>query len=96
MFRRRPVRISSNDSVGLPWAPWFRCVQLYVVTLRVSKTSPILNLELWQPGAKTIGKYPMTPRGLKREFEHYPGNARTALVYLELAPDPWGILASVP
>ena len=38
----------------------------------------------------------MTPRGVKREFEHYPGNARTALVYLELAPDPWGILASVP
>ena len=38
----------------------------------------------------------MTPRVLKRGFEHYPGDARTALGYLELAPDPWGILASVP
>ena len=61
-----------------------------------AKPSPILNIELRQPGAKTIGKYPMTPRGLKREFEHYPGNARTTLVYLELAPDPSGSLASVP
>ena len=38
----------------------------------------------------------MTPRVLKRELSHYPGDTRTALVYLALAPEPSGNLALVP
>ena len=56
---------------------------------------PNLDFELWQPASKAIRKYPMTPRGIETGIGALSWQIRTALFYLEMAPDPSGGLASV-
>ncbi len=56
---------------------------------------PNLYFELWQPASKAIRKYPMTSRGIESRIGALSWQIRTALFYLDMAPDPSGSLASV-
>jgi hypothetical protein len=56
----------------------------------------IFDFEPWRPQSKNHREIPNDSLGIETVIGKYPGNIRTALVYLEFAPDPSGSLASVP
>ena len=63
----------------------------------LNTTGSNFDFELWQPERKDHREIPDNSQGIcNGNWGNYFGNIRTALVYLELAPDPSGSLASVP
>ena len=57
---------------------------------------PNFDFEPWRPQSKNHREIPNDSLGIETVIGKYPGNIRTALVYLDMAPDPSGSLASVP
>ena len=58
--------------------------------------APISTSSCGNRRLKSIGKYPMTPRGIETGIGALSSQIRTALFYMDMAPDPSGSLASVP